>query len=43
MPLLLLGALVGGGTVWYASDAGKNLVNIALVAGAGYLVFKYMK
>ena len=42
IPLLWLagGALLGGGGVWIASDAAKNLTTIALIGGAFYLYTK---
>lgn len=42
MPIFLLGALVGGGGIWYASNAGEKITKLALVAGAGYLGYKFL-
>ena len=43
MPLFLLGAVLGGGGIWYASKAGDKIVTAALVIGGGYLAWKYWK
>lgn len=43
MPLLLIGAVLGGGTVWFVSDAGDKLAKIALVGGGVWLAYKYLK
>lgn len=32
-----VGALVGGGTVWVATDATKKLTTLALIGGALYI------
>ncbi|AUR98307.1 TMhelix containing protein [Vibrio phage 1.249.A._10N.261.55.B9] len=44
MPLILLpllgGALLGGGTVWIATDTAKKVTTAALIGGALYLYMK---
>jgi len=42
IPLLWLGggALVGGGSVWLATDAAKKLTTAALIGGGLYLYLK---
>ena len=42
MPLLLIGALVGGGTVWVASDKAASLVKWAAIGGAAFVGYKLL-
>lgn len=37
---LAIGAVLGGGTVWVASEAGEKLTRAALLAGGAYLAYR---
>lgn len=42
MPLVLIGALLGGGSIFLIDNTAQKLVNLALIGGAGFLVFKVL-